>query len=209
MTRGLLIIGALSSGYRVCWTAFGESEAQRHQNPNAAKIADLRQHYGWKVLVPEVEATGMIDTDEKDTPHLAAAHEAGARLIITNNIKDFGCEDLSRLSMSVVTPDLFLSLRLDEQTYVGVLETLAEGRQRDPRTPAGIHGQEVARQLPTLALTFMSTFDTPLAPPAHNPMAEVFRGCRCVRCEELLDLAGHSPICDSCRALIRDQGLVL
>ena len=197
VTRGLLIIGALSSNFRVCWSEFGETEAHRHQHANAAKIADLRRRFGWEVLVPEVEIADMLDTDLKDMPHLAAAHAAGARLLITDNIKDFGADDLNRLSMSVVTPDLFLSTRLDEHDYVGVLETLAEGRTREPRTADGIHGQEIAPRLPLLARKFAATFKVPLDPPAQNPMTEMFRGCRCVRCERVLSNTGGS-FCEAC-----------
>lgn len=154
VTRGLLIIGAVSSDFRVCWTEFGEAEAQRHQHPRAAKLSDLRLRFGWNVLVPEGDATGMVDTDQKDRSHLAAAHSPGACLIITENIKDFGNADLDWLSMSVVAPDLFLSVRLEEHSYVEVLNTLVEGRTREPSTPVGIHGQEVAPRLPMLADRF-------------------------------------------------------
>lgn len=153
------------------------------------------------MLVPEAETAGMFDTDLKDSPHLAAAHAAGAHLLITDNIKDFGADDLDRLSMSAVTPDLFLSTRLDEHSYVEVLETLAKGRSREPRTAEGIHGQEVAPRLPLLARTFASSFDVPRDPPAQNPMTEIFRGCRCVRCEEILDQS-DDQLCETCRSPI-------
>lgn len=198
VTRGLLIIGAVSSGYRVCWSGFGEAEAERHQHERAAKISDLRRRFGWDVLIPEADVAGMVDTDPKDQPHLAAAHAAGARLVITENIKDFGVVDLDELSMSVVIPDLFLGLRLKRQSYVGVMEILAEGRTRDPRTPAGIHSREVAPRLPMLAEKFESTFDTHLDPPVKAPMVEIFRGFRCVRCEGSLT-SSDRPLCDSCR----------
>ncbi len=85
VTRGLLIIGAVSSDYRVCWSGFGEAEAERHQHERAAKISDLRRRFGWDVLIPEADVAGMVDTDPKDPPHLAAAHAAGARLVITED----------------------------------------------------------------------------------------------------------------------------
>ncbi len=197
VTRGLLIIGAVFSDYRVCWSEFGETEAQRHQHERAAKISDLRRRFGWDVLVSEAEIADMVDTDPKDQPHIAAAHAAGASVIVTENIKDFGVVDLDRLSMSAVTPELFLSVRLEEQGYVGVLETLAEGRTRDPRTPAGIHGREVAPRLPALAEKFESTFDIQMDPPANGAMAENFRGFRCVLCEQVL-MTSDRPLCDPC-----------
>jgi hypothetical protein len=208
VTRGLLIIGAVTSDYLVCWSEYGEAEAQRHQHERAAKLSDLRRRFGWNVLVPEADLLGMEDTDPKDQPHLAAAHAAGARLIVTENIKDFGVADLARLSMAVVVPDLFLSLRLEERSYVEVLSTLAEGRDREPRTPAGIHGREVSPRLPRVAGAFATAFDVPLEPPVNGPMAETFRGFRCVRCEETLVRSGH-PLCDSCRSAVGDSTAVL
>lgn len=201
VTRGLLIIGAVTSDFRVCWSAFGESEALRHQHPNAAKISDLRRRFGWKVLVGEGDVAGMVDTDPKDQPHLASAHAAGAHLIITDNIKDFGASDLDRLSMFVVTPDLFLSTRLEEHSYVEVLRALANGRTREPTTASGIHSQEVAPRLPRLAGRFAATFEAPLSPPEKNPMTELFRGSRCVRCEGVFHTPGADSQCAPCRAL--------
>lgn len=148
--------------------------------------------------MPEPDPIAMIDTDPKDQPHVAAAHSAGARVIVTENIKDFGLADLRALSMSAVTPDLFLSTRLDENSYVSVLEALARGRTRDPRTPEGIHGQEVALRLPALAEKFSFTFDVPLRQPASGTMSEVFRGFRCICCENAMTTSNR-PLCDSCR----------
>lgn len=203
VTRGLLVIGAVTSGFEVRWSEFGEGEAERHQHERASKISDLRRRFGWRVLVPDGDVGGMVDTDPKDQPHMAAAHAAGARLIVTENIKDFGCEDLRRLSMSVVTPDVFLSVRLEEQSYTGVLEALAGGRTRDPRTPEAIHGREVASLLPTLAQKFASTYDVPLAAPARGAIAESFRGVRCVACEAV-SVRSADPLCDLCRPVMRD-----
>lgn len=116
----------------------------------------------------------------------------------TDNIKDFGTDDLTQLSISVVTPDLFLSTRLEELSYLEVLMVLTEGRTREPRTPAGIHGREVAPQLPALAAKFASTLDVALDPPTKRPMTEVFRGRRCVRCESVLSRSGQ-PLCELCQ----------
>lgn len=207
VTRGLLIIGAVTSDFRVCWSAFGEAEAERHQHERAAKISDLRKRFGWDVLVPESDAVAMIDTDLKDRPHLAAAHEADARVVITENIKDFGLADLRAFSMSVVTPDVFLSARLTENSYVGALEALARGRTRDPRSPGGIHAQEVAPHLPALAEKFASTFGAPLEQPAKGAMSEVFRGFRCIRCENTMTTS-DDPLCDSCRSASLDEAAV-
>lgn len=204
VTRGLLIIGALTSDFRVCWSGFGEAEAERHQHERAAKISDLRIRFGWEVLVPEMDPADMEDTDPKDQPHLAAAHAAGARPIVTENIKDFGLADLASLSMSVVAPDLFLSTRLTENSYVDVLDALAAGRTRDPRTPEGIHSQEVAPRLPALAEKFVSTLDVPLGAPAKGAMAEIFRGYRCVCCEDEMPNSDH-PLCGSCRPSAPDE----
>lgn len=197
ITRGLLIIGAVTSDYAVKWSRFGEEEAERHQHQGASKISELRSRFGWDVLVANVAPVGMVDTDVKDQPHLSAAHAAGARLIITDNIKDFGLEDLSRLSMSAVTPDLFLSIRLDSSSYTTVLDSLARGRTRDPKTPTDIHRIEVARMLPSVANAFAATYGVTLEEPVKGDMTHTFRGVRCVRCEQVMD-ASTTPLCPSC-----------
>lgn len=51
----------------------------------------------------------MVDTDPKDRLILASAAAAGARFVITENVKDFGITDLRALSVSAVHPDLFLA----------------------------------------------------------------------------------------------------
>lgn len=61
-------------------------------------------------LVPSFRFTRtllVIAADTKDRPILSAASLARADLVITENIKDFGAEDLARLQMSAVHPDLF------------------------------------------------------------------------------------------------------
>jgi hypothetical protein len=72
--------------------------------------------------------------DVKDRPILSAASLAGADLVLTENVKDFGVQDLTRLRMSAVHPDLFLASRLSIETYRDILARLARARRRKPNT---------------------------------------------------------------------------
>ncbi|MDR0782519.1 MAG: hypothetical protein LBE83_02000 [Propionibacteriaceae bacterium] len=123
-----------------------------------------------------------MDTSDKDTPILAAASAAKAEFVVTENVKDFGRADLEALSMSAVHPDMFLTTRVTDEEYCFVLESIAERRQRDPRTPAAIHAAEAPNKLPRLFLAHRDRFrlDPKIQP--GNPARVQFRGARCVLC---------------------------
>ncbi|MFZ2238047.1 MAG: hypothetical protein WAV90_00730 [Gordonia amarae] len=122
-TRTLLIMSAPMSDFTVVWSLHAETEAERHQESAATRISALRKRFGWEVLVPDGEVQ-LADTDDKDKPILSAASLAGAELVITENVKDFGVDDLARLQMSAVHPDLFLAHRLGVETYRDILARL-------------------------------------------------------------------------------------
>ena len=182
LSRTLLILSAPLSDFQVTWSLYAEGEALRHQTGAATPINVLRQRHGW-TLVPDGELPEpLVDTDPKDMPILSAATLAGAKFVVTENIADFGLQDLARLRLSAVHPDLFLSQRLTPTVYRQILGDLAATRSKEPKTAGGIHSVEVGGYLPRRATTMRTAFQIPPIPPHQNPPRLSFRGYRCVVC---------------------------
>jgi len=156
--------------------------AARHQPTRAKPIGEIRERYGLRTVPDRDSPARLVDTDPEDRPILASAAAAGARFVITENVKDFGMTDLRMLSMSAVHPDLFLTARLTEQSYQFVLDALAANRSREPKTPASIHAGEVAKKLPTLFATYKKALGVEAAEVIAGQPTLKFRGVRCVRC---------------------------
>lgn len=184
-TRTLLVAAAPFSDFTVVWSRHAETEAERHQEAGAAPISVLRKRFGWDALVPDGDVD-LDDTDAKDKAILSAATLAGADLIITENVKDFGVKDLARLQMSAVHPDLFLANRLGIETYRDILARLAKARTREPNTAEEIHRVETGARLPLLAAGMRDAYSVdPVSPTKGNPRL-TFRGVRCIACSQLL-----------------------
>lgn len=183
-TRTLLAMAAPLSDFTAVWSIHAESEAERHQAPGAAPISVLRKRFGWDALVPDGYVE-LDDTDAKDKPILSAASLAGADLVITENVKDFGVQDLARLQMSAVHPDLFLAHRLGVETYRDILARLARSRSKKPNNAADMHRIESGERLPLLAARMEEAFPVAVAPPSKGPPRLTFRGVKCVSCGQL------------------------
>lgn len=198
-TRTLLVMAAPLSDFTVVWSLHAEAEAERHQEAGAVPISALRRRFGWDALVPDGDVE-LDDTDAKDRPILSAASLAGASFIVTENIKDFGEQDLARLQMSAVHPDLFLASRLSIQTYRDVLGRLAKGRTREPRTAEGIHRVETGERLPLLAQRMRAAYTVDPSPPTQRTPRLTFRGVRCVACGKQPTGAGTLTlgVCSEC-----------
>lgn len=184
-TRTLLVMAAPSSDFAVVWSLHAEAEVERHQEADAVRISALRKRFGWDALVPDGDIQ-LDDTDAKDKPILSAASLAGADLIITENVKDFGAQDLARLQMSAAHPDLFLANRLSVETYRDILTRLARTRSNQPNTPEEIHRGETGERLPLLAARMKEAFPVDVAPPSKGSPRLTFRGVRCVSCGQPL-----------------------
>lgn len=184
-TRTLLVMAAPLSDFTVVWSLHAEVEAERHQDVGAAPISVLRKRFGWDALVTDGDIE-LDDTDTKDKPILSAASLAGAGLVITENVKDFGVQDLARLQMSAVHPDLFLANRLGVEIYRDVLTRLARTRSKQPNTAEEIHRIEAGERLPLLAARMKEAFPVKVAPPSKGAPRLTFRGVRCVSCGQLL-----------------------
>lgn len=188
ITRGLIMIGAQLEDYQVVWSELSEEEAERHQLVGAAPISELRRRHGWAAPVATVVTGPTQDTQPGDAPHLLTAATVGAKLIVTENVKDFGDKDLKKYDLSVVHPDVFLIAKLSNPSYLTILELLAESRRREPNTAEQIHTVEVFDKLPRLAEYHASSFSTSLAETHRSKPDRLFRGVRCVKCER--ELAG-------------------
>jgi hypothetical protein len=211
VSRSLVLFASVypDTGFTACWSLAAEAEADaalaRQWEHMAARpgggtsrtapvsVAELRRHPGsadWagEVLVrPATEADmgSLLDTSETDRHILAAAHAAGCKVVVSQNVRDFGRGDLGRLGLSVACPDVFLSATVGGAAYRFALESLAARRSRDPRTPEAIH-RALGRSHPRLVTAMAREFPgvSPLSP--ENQPAEVFRGNRCLVCGKTL-----------------------
>ncbi|MDR1449795.1 MAG: DUF6011 domain-containing protein [Propionibacteriaceae bacterium] len=224
LIRSLLL---LSSRYDVCgfvprWSLAAEAEADRALNKQWSRmaarpvgavrsrprsVAQLRQDpvstdWAAQVIVgpaTDGELSAMVDTSPSDRHILAAAHQAGAKVVVSQNVRDFGRADLARLNMLVSHPDVFLSAMLPGPVYRAVLTELAATRSREPKTPAAIWRQ-IGRTLPKLTSATRDEFPDVEPDPPVNAPAEVFRGSRCLLCQKTLNdpeslAAGIGPEC--------------
>jgi len=224
MTRSLLLLASRhrTSGFAIRWSLAGEAEADRaleaqwehtlKKSGDTARrrpvsVATLRENQtssDWANQVIVAPATdpdmaSMTDTSPTDRHILAAAYGAGAEVVVSYNVRDFGRSDLEGLGMSVAHPDLFLAAMIPHQVYRVTLEELASMRSRDPKTPEAIH-RGLGKTLPRLTRTMHSVFPDIVPDPPENIPAEVFRGTRCLVCRKtLIDTESLSlGICPNC-----------
>lgn len=198
VTRSLILFGQAhrQAAFVARWSFAAEAEADAALARRAAakraaltSVARLREVLDWggEVLVdpaPEVESA-LADTDAKDRHVLAAAVGAGAALIVTPNVSDFGPEDLKSLGVCAVHPDLFLEQMMVAPMYRFVLQEMAVRRSRPPRTPEDIHVALGALH-PRLVQSMTAVYPRARPVPPTDHPAEVFRGWRCVSCGKTL-----------------------
>ncbi|MCL2471437.1 MAG: hypothetical protein FWF25_06825 [Propionibacteriaceae bacterium] len=203
ITRSLMLLAAPLSNFRVVWSPYAEIEAARHQPPGARPISEVRELHNLQTVPDADSPMTLVDTDVKDRPILGAAAAAGARFVVTENVKDFGTSDLERLHLSAVHPDLFLSTRLSLSVYQAVLDALAINRKRDPFTPAAIHAMEVARKLPRLFAQHRDSLGVDAKTPVARPAKLQVRGSRCVRCDTIMTGWGDRGLgfCPDCEQM--------
>ena len=105
---------------------------------------------------------------------------------MTANVGDFGREDLVRLGVSAVNPDLFLARTMTEDMYRFTLERIAAKRSMEPRTAESIHAS-LGKAHPFLVSAMREAYPgVELLAPTGAPPAEVFRGNRCLVCGKTL-----------------------
>jgi hypothetical protein len=88
-------------------------------------------------------------TKGADRQILADAAAAGARFLVTEDVDDYGLDDLASVGISAANPDLFLAARLTRDAYSTVIDLFVERQLNPPTTPAQFHAA-IAKNHPRL-----------------------------------------------------------
>ena len=185
VTRTILMRGAARSGFAVGWSARAEAEAARHMRLRATPPAEVRRRYGGD-LTPTGDVAGRFKaTKPADRQILADACTAGARFLITEDVNDYGVDDLTSVGMSAVNADLFLAERLTRDAYSTVIQRFVELQVSPPTTPAQFHAA-IARNHPRLFAAHADLYDIAPDKRTHREPRVIFRGSRCLRCERII-----------------------
>jgi hypothetical protein len=144
--RDLLIRIAQTRLIRARWTDLILDEVFRNlvaNRPDLSQVALERTRTLMVRAVPDCLVTGyesMIDTlrlpDPDDRHVLAAAIKAQARVIVTNNVKDFPSDVLGVLHLEAVQPDRFVLniIERDRNAVRDCVRQIAESWRRPPGT---------------------------------------------------------------------------
>ncbi|MDQ6522981.1 DUF6011 domain-containing protein [Nocardioides sp. LHD-245] len=178
-------MGSVPAGLGATWSAYAETEANRHLPPSAKNLSALRSRLGRELGPTGDDPSRYEATDAKDRQILADAVAAGAAFIITRNIADFSLADLTGAGIAAVDPDLFMSIRFNADTHRHALELLIENMRNPPRSAADMHAL-LGKRHPRLVSRHAALFDTTPAAPTQPPPADIYRGARCVLCGRTL-----------------------
>jgi hypothetical protein len=136
VTRTLLMVGGMPSGFHVLWSETAEREAARHLRLRAVTPSDVRRRFEIP-LGPTGDIAGRFaSTKGNDRQILADADAARARFLVTEDVDDFAEADLIGLGLSAVNPDLFLAERLTRDAYALVIDLFVERQVAPPTTAA-------------------------------------------------------------------------
>ena len=172
-TRTMIVVGAAGedSDYTVGWSKYAETEGNRHLRSQAKRLDVFRAERGLSLSPTGADPDRYVATDPKDRQILADAAAADARWLVTENVPDFGWDDLRSTGITTIHFDLFLAEHLSAEAYQTALGILSHGRV----SPATIHAN-VGRLHPRLFITMAAAF--PGVDPVrseHNPPREVIR----------------------------------
>jgi hypothetical protein len=201
VTRTLLIVGGVPSGFRAVWSMAAEHEAAGHMRPRAVPPGVIRERYGIELSPSGSDAARFAATKESDRQILADAVEAGARFLVTEDVDDFNTDDLAGVGISAVNHDVFLAERLSREAYLAVIDLFVQRQVAPPTTPAQFHAA-VARKHPRLFAAHSDVYDIAPESSGENEPEHIFRGPRCLRCERLTITAATltDELCAECRA---------
>jgi hypothetical protein len=200
VTRTLLMVGGMPSGFHVLWSETAEREAARHLRLRAVTHSDVRRRFEIP-LGPTGDIAGRFaSTKGNDRQILADADAARARFLVTEDVDDFAEADLIGLGLSAVNPDLFLAERLTRDAYALVIDLFVERQVAPPTTAAQFHSA-VARQHPRLFAAHADLHNVGPATSVHREPAVIFRGTRCLSCETIVAQPGEliDGLCADCR----------
>ena len=161
VTRTILMVGGMPSGFQPVWSVAAELEAAAHMRPRAISPTLLRERLGLQLTPPGDRPERFAATRGSDRQILADAAAAHASFLITEDVDDYAPEDLARVGMSAVNPDVFLAERLTRAAYTTVINLFVERQVNPPTTPANFHAA-IARQHPRLFAAQADLYDLSL-----------------------------------------------
>lgn len=199
VTRTLLMVGGVPSGFHASWSMTAEQEATAHMRSRAVEPALIRERFGFGLMPTGSDAERFLDTKGADGQILADAVAGKACFVITEDVDDYGQRDLSNVGISAVNPDLFLAERLTRDAYATVVDLFVERQVKPPATAARFHAA-IAKNHPRLFSVHADLYETDPDQGVHHEPAVIFRGPRCVRCEQIVAttdtiVAGPCPEC--------------
>lgn len=200
VTRTLLMAGGLPSGFRVVWSLAAEKEATAHMRPRAIAPALIRERLGLDLTPSGSNAERFAETRRADRQILADAVAAGARFLVTEDVDDYALHDLDGVGISAVNPDVFLAERLTRDAYATVIDLFVERQVSPPTTAARFHAA-VAKNHPRLFSAHADLHETEPDQSLHAGPMVIFRGPRCVRCEQIVAATDSmdAGLCSDCR----------
>lgn len=98
---------------------------------------------------------------------------------------DYGLDDLASVGTSAVNPELFLAARLTREAYSTVIQRFVELQVNPPTTPAQFHAA-IAKNHSRLFVAHADLYDIELERGVHSEPEVIFRGTRCLRCEQIV-----------------------
>ena len=185
VTRTLLVVGGVPSGFRAFWSRAAEREAQVHMRPRALPPSSVRERFDVLLGPTGTGAEHFGGTKGADRQILADAAAAGARFLVTEDVDDYGLDDLASVGISAANPDLFLAARLTRDAYSTVIDLFVERQLNPPTTPAQFHAA-IAKNHPRLFAAHADLYDIAPEQGVHPEPAAIFRGARCLRCEQIV-----------------------
>lgn len=152
LTRNLLLSLAEADFYRARWSHRILDETQRaiekiltDRNAADAPARALKARSAMERAFDEACVEGYEDLeatvpklpDEGDAHVIAAALQAGAAVIVTNNLRDFPGQPLARLNLEVRDADTFLAdtIDLDAARAIPAVRKMRLRLQRPEKTP--------------------------------------------------------------------------
>ncbi|WP_286794317.1 hypothetical protein [Microbacterium sp. UBA3394] len=175
----------MPSGFRAFWSRAAEREAQVHMRPKALPPSSVRERFGIVLGPTGTGAERFGGTKGADRQILADAAAAGARFLVTEDVDDYGLDDLASVGISAVNPDLFLATRLTRDAYSTVIDLFVERQLNPPTTAAQFHAA-IAKNHPRLFAAHADLYDIEPERGIHGEPEVIFRGTRCLRCEQIV-----------------------
>jgi len=172
-TRTMIVVGAaeVDADYVAGWSKYAETEGNRHLRSQAKPLDIFRFERGIALSKTGTDAGRYTDTDPKDRQILADAVAADTRWLVTENVPDFGWNDLRRTGVTAIHFDMFLAEHLSVEAYRQALGILSHSRV----SIESIHSS-VALLHPRLFAAMADVFPgvEPMLP-HHKPPREVIR----------------------------------